>query len=159
MSDDERLQVLLDRAEISDLILAFGAALDAKDWDAYGNTFTEDGSFTIAGQKRTGREEIVAGPARDLTRYDRLQHFLTNQRIVVDGDEATAVTYVLGVHVPDESKPEAHADIGGRYEARCVRTPDGWRFADIVLELQWAGGSTEFVVESHGADEGTTVGG
>jgi uncharacterized protein (TIGR02246 family) len=143
---EERVQLLQDRAEISDLMLAFGAALDAKDWGAYAATLTEDASFTILGQTRRGRAAIEAGPARDLERFDALQHFSTNHRIAVDGDEASARHYLIAVHVPDLGEPRLHADLGGRYDCRCVRTEDGWRFAAVELSTLWSAGE-EFAIE------------
>ena len=148
MSEDARLQLLLDRAEIGDLMLAFGAALDAKDWRAYAGVFTEDASFTILGQERRGREEIAAGPARDLERFDAMQHFSCNHRILVDGDEASASHYLIAVHVPDADRPALHADIGGRYDCRCVRTEAGWRFVEVKLSVLWSGGE-RFGIEPH----------
>jgi hypothetical protein len=142
MSLDPHLQRLVDRSEISDLLLRFGAALDAKDWRAYGETFVEDGEFTIMDQKRVGRAEIVAGPERDLERYGILQHFSTNHRIEVEGDEARASHYLIAVHGPDAAAPSSHADVGGRYDCRCVRTAAGWRFAEVVLTVKWAAGET-----------------
>lgn len=141
MSVEERLQELLDKQEISELLLAFTGALDSKDWEAYGATFAAHATFTIMGQTRRGRVEIAAGPARDLGRYGRLQHFSANHRIVVDGDEAQASHYLIGVHVLDDADPSQHADIGGRYDCRCVRTPEGWRFAEVVLSLLWTAGA------------------
>jgi hypothetical protein len=82
---EERLAALEDRQAVSDLMLAFGAALDAKDWAAYTELFLVDGKFTIEGQARHGRQEIVAGPRRDLDRYDALQHYSTNHKVAVEG--------------------------------------------------------------------------
>lgn len=146
MSVEDRLAELLDKEAIRDLLLAFTAALDAKDWEAYGDTFVEDASFTIMGQTRHGRDAIAAGPARDLERYARLQHFSANHRVRVDGDEAQASHYLFGVHVPEEADLSQHADIGGRYDCRCVRTPEGWRFADVVLDVLWTAGG-QFGIE------------
>lgn len=140
MTVEEQLRELLDKQEISELMVAFTGALDAKDWHAYGETFVEDASFTIMGQTRHGREAIAAGPARDLERYARLQHLSANHRVSVDGDEAQASHYLFGVHVPTDAEPSQHADIGGRYDCRCVRTADGWRFADVVLTVLWTAG-------------------
>lgn len=42
MNVEERLQELLDKQQVSELLLAFTGALDAKDWEAYGATFTPD---------------------------------------------------------------------------------------------------------------------
>ena len=143
---DAALQRLVDRAEISDLLLAFARALDAKDWDAYADTYAEDGEFHIFDQVRAGREELAAGPARDLTRFDRTQHFSTNHVIEVDGDRATAQSYLLAIHVPDAGQPDVHADIGGAYRCDCVRTAEGWRFRRVTIEVWWTAGA-EFTIE------------
>jgi hypothetical protein len=129
-SIEERLLALEDRNAVSDLMLAFGAALDAKDWDAYTELFLEDGKFTIEGQARDGREEIVAGPRRDLDRYDSLQHYSTNHKVAVD----------------DAGAMELHGDAGGRYDCKCVRTADGWRFAAVELHVFWRAGES-FVIQ------------
>jgi uncharacterized protein (TIGR02246 family) len=134
--------LLQDRADISDLMVKFVQCLDRRDWDAYGNTFAEDGVFEIMGQSRTGRAEIVAGPQRDLVVFGRTQHFSTNHTIELDGDTAISSHYLLAVHVPDAERPERHADIGGQYQCVCVRTVDGWRFAKVALEIWWTAGNT-----------------
>lgn len=141
-SVEERLQALEDRQAVSDLMLAFGAALDAKDWDAYAELFLEDGKFTIEGQARHGREEIVAGPRRDLDRYAALQHFSTNHKVAVDGDKATSSHYLIAIHVPDSGAMELHGDAGGRYDCSVVRTADGWKFAEVELHVFWRAGET-----------------
>jgi hypothetical protein len=105
LNAEAKLRRLLDREEISNLRIAFSTALGAKD----------RGEFTIMGQKRTGREEIAAGPARDLERHGPLKRFSTNHPIEVDGNGARACHYVIAGHGPDAD------DVGGRY----VRTADG----------------------------------
>lgn len=137
---DGALQRLLDEAEISQLMLAFARGLDEQDWNRYATTFAPDGVFEIMGQRRVGREQIAAGPARDLTRFARTQHFSSNHRIEVRGDSATASHDLLAVHVPDASRPAEHADIGGRYQCECRRTGDGWRFSEVRLEIFWTAG-------------------
>jgi uncharacterized protein (TIGR02246 family) len=135
-----------DEDEIRELMLTFGRALDERDWDAYANTFAADGTFEIMGQRRVGRAEIAAGPARDLTQFDRTQHYSTNHRVELDGDRATASHYLLAVHVPDAERPNEHADVGGRYLCECRRTSDGWRFSEVRLEVWWTRG-IEFEIE------------
>jgi uncharacterized protein (TIGR02246 family) len=143
---DARLQRLLAEAEIRDLLLAFANGLDDKDWAAYASTFTEDGVFEILGQRRVGRAEIAAGPERDLTSFDRTQHFSTNHLIAVDGDAATTRSYLLGVHLPRADQPAVHTDIGGCYHCTCLRTDEGWRFTHVRLEVWWIAG-TPFAIE------------
>jgi uncharacterized protein (TIGR02246 family) len=135
-----------DEAEIRELMITFAQALDERDWDKYANTFAEDGAFEIMGQRRVGRAEIAAGPARDLTRFDRTQHYSTNHRVGVDGDRATASHYLLAIHVPDGTRPGEHADVGGRYLCECRRTLEGWRFSEVRLEIWWTRG-VDFEIE------------
>ena len=144
---DAALQLLLDERAIRALGLAFAGAIDRKEWATYAATFAEDGSFDIEGQVRTGLEAITAGPARDLAKFDRLQHHVSNQVVEVEGDEATGGWYVIAVHVPDADRPFEHADLGARYRFRCQRTADGWRFAEVTLRVAWTGGVDLFRVE------------
>ena len=147
---DAALRRLLDRAEISDLLTSFAQALDTKDWEGYAETFAEDGEFRIFDQVRVGRAEIAAGPARDLTRFARTQHFSTNHVIEVDGDRARAQSYMLAIHVPDAARPAEHADVGGTYRCECIRTSAGWRFQRVTIEVWWTAGA-EFMIEHEGA--------
>jgi uncharacterized protein (TIGR02246 family) len=141
----QSVQDLLDERAIRALLLEFVSAVDARDWDRYSRAFAPDGAFEILGQRRVGREAIAAGPARDLTRFARTQHFSTNHVVALDGDRATATAYVIAVHVPDAARPDEHADIGGCYHCKCVRTDEGWRFAEIRIEVLWTGG-LEFTI-------------
>lgn len=140
MTTDGDLQPLLDRMEITDLIQRFSRCLDERDWQGYANTFTEDGEFAIFGQKRQGREAIAAGPAGDLGNMGVTLHFNTNVHVEIEGNEATAECSLLAVHVPARAEPAVHADVGGRYHYRCVRTPDGWRFRYVALDILWTDG-------------------
>jgi uncharacterized protein (TIGR02246 family) len=150
-NSDSDLQLLLDERALSRLLVSVTRALDRKDWQAYAQCFTEEGSFEIMGQARHGRKEIAAGPVRDLERYDRLQHFSANHSIAVDGDSAEVSHYLIGVHVPSAADPSVHADIGGHYDCRCVRTDAGWKFAEMRLEIIWTAGH-DFGVEPREQD-------
>ena len=139
---------LVDRLAIQDLLVEYCASLDRGDWAAYGQLFLPDGAFTILGHTRRGPAEIAAGPARDHPRYAAVQHFSSNHSIVIEGDEADACHYVVAIHILDADRPDLHADIGGRYDCRCVRTDDGWRFASVDLTVLWtAGEPLEFAPE------------
>ena len=150
MTTDEQLRLLLDEREIRDLIVSAWAGIDRKDWDTYANAFAEDGEFEILGQRRKGREAIVAGPSRDLAKYDRLQHIVTNEIVRVDGDAAEGQWYAVAVHVPDAAAPGDHADVGLRYRFRARRGGDGWRFAEVVLEVLWTSGMGFAIADEDG---------
>lgn len=49
---------LADRAEIQNLIMKYGMALDTLDADAYAGVFAKDAEFTFGGNTYNGRSEI-----------------------------------------------------------------------------------------------------
>ncbi len=126
--------------DVHDLIISAWAAIDRKDWDTYANAFAQDGEFEILGQRRRGRSEIVAGPARDLAKFDGLQHIISNVIVRVDGDEASGQWYCIAIHVPDAARLDQHADVGLRYRFQARRGPEGWHFAEVVITPVWASG-------------------
>ncbi|MFZ0386830.1 MAG: nuclear transport factor 2 family protein [Solirubrobacteraceae bacterium] len=144
---------LVDRVEITKLMLTFVGSLDRRDWAGYAQTFTEDGVFEIMGQRRIGHAEIAAGPERDLGGFARTQHFSTNHTIELAGDSATATHDLLAVHVPDAGRPDEHADIGGLYRCQCTRTAEGWRFEHVALEICWTAGQ-QFGLQPPDSDTG-----
>jgi uncharacterized protein (TIGR02246 family) len=150
MSTEQQLQLLLDEREIRNLALSGWAAIDRKDWDGYADVFAEDGEFEIMGQRRKGREDIVAGPARDLAKYDVLQHIVTNQIVEVDGDRAAGQWYAIAVHVPDGGDPGVHADVGLRYRFTARRDAAGWRFSEVVIDVLWTSGMSFGIEERPG---------
>lgn len=148
MNATDQINRLMDERDIKELIRSGWAAIDRKDWDAYANVFAPDGEFEIMGQRRRGREEIVAGPARDLAKYDALQHLVMNELVDVDGDSAEGRWYAVAIHVPDAADPASHADVGLRYGFRARRGEDGWRFAEVVVTVLWTAG-TSFAIADH----------
>ena len=139
MTGNDSLQAERD---IVRLIRGAWAAIDRKDWETYANAFAEDGEFEIMGQRRKGRDEIVAGPARDLAKYDGLQHLVMNEIVDVDGDRASGSWYAIAVHVPDGATPGEHADVGLRYSFQAQREDDGWRFSEAVIQIIWTSGKS-----------------
>ena len=134
------IDVIQAERDIVRLIRSAWAAIDAKDWDTYANAFTEDGEFEIMGQRRHGRAEIVAGPARDLAKYDGLQHLIMNELVTVDGDSASGSWYAIAIHVPDNAELGAHADVGLRYTFQARRTAGAWGLSEAVIDVIWTSG-------------------
>jgi ketosteroid isomerase-like protein len=138
--DEAALSRLLDRTAISDLLVDFAHRLDGRDWAGYAANFTEDGVFELPWSRREGRAEIAAAAAADLAHFAAFQHYSLNHAIEIDGDTATARSYLIGVHVPDAADPSRHEDAGGFYDSTFRRTPDGWRFTHSRVTIVWTGG-------------------
>ena len=139
--DQASLRRLMDESELRNLVLDFARCIDGRDWEGYANLFTEDGVFEILGQRRVGREALVAGPKGDLEKsYERTQHYVCNICVDLDGDQAQVLAYGFAVHLPVASDVGRHAELGGLNRIVARRTDEGWRIAEMHVEPIWTGG-------------------
>ena len=128
----DRIDALEAREEIRELIFEYGRTLDRRDFVAFSNLFAEatgtwDGGMGVA----TGRDAIfelmdsTIGHAPEPVE-PRSHHVMTNIRIEVDGDEATATTKWIFV-VPSASG-EPRWQFLGHYDDEFVRQDGKWYF-------------------------------
>ncbi|MFZ0040628.1 MAG: nuclear transport factor 2 family protein [Solirubrobacteraceae bacterium] len=136
-----QLQWLVDRAEISDLLIEFARALDARDGRAYAALYAEDGVLELPGGVRIeGGEQLSVGVARTLGPYHAVWHLSANHMIDVDGDVARTRSYLMAVHRHD-AEAHRHATGAGWYDNRLRRTNAGWRLTSVRLEMVWRAGN------------------
>jgi hypothetical protein len=158
-SDIETLQrqvrMLLDRAEISDLVDRFSRDLDdytleERRFDVawVRSYFTEDASVEYPVGSATGAERIAALiDGRGMAPFQRTQHVTTNYVIDLDGDRASVRFNLIATHVHAEDVRQrlgeplgAHFTVGDYYEGETVRTDAGWRFSRQALHVTWTEG-------------------
>ncbi len=139
-SPQDQLAWLVDRAQISDALIAYARCADTADWKGIEGLFTEDGLVTTPlGPPFRGRDfGAMSGPF--MARFAGTHHMSSNHAIDIDGDRATSHSYLQAVHLTRENDPSAHADIGGWYEHTFVRQDDTWRIAAMKLSFVWTAG-------------------
>lgn len=135
MSDpQERLQRLEDMEEIRRLLADYGAMLDGRDAAGFAALFAQEGEWTSPPAFRS------KGPAAIQAMIERLlangpaegqSHILTNFRIDVDGDTATAASRFYVVSATSEGAPRVR--LSGRYDDKLVREGGHWRFLHRAL--------------------------
>ncbi|OBH11156.1 nuclear transport factor 2 family protein [Mycobacterium sp. E1747] len=138
---EARLQWLVDRAEIGDLLTAYALGVDAKNWPAIAALFTDDGVI---------ESPLGSFPASEYSRYAgavvepfwATHHMITNHAVTIDGDRATSRAYLQAIHLSEPSDPMRHADIGGWYDHEYVRVDGRWRVAKMVLGFVWTDGES-----------------
>jgi SnoaL-like protein len=137
---EAQLAWLVDRAQISDLLIKYARLADTSDWESIGALFTEAGEVTAPfGPAYRGREFAkMAGPF--MSQFWATHHMSTNHAIEIDGDRATSHSYLQAVHLTRDGDPSAHADIGGWYEHTFVREDGVWRIASMNLSFVWSAG-------------------
>jgi uncharacterized protein (TIGR02246 family) len=127
---EARLQRLEDREEIRALILEYGRALDARDFEAFAELFAEQDGEWIGGlgavKGRAGIRELMeatfgTGPATSPN-----FHVFTNEKIEVDGDSASAATKWIFVVQGEGERPEWV--FLGHYDDVFVRENGRWKF-------------------------------
>ena len=134
---------VVDRLALLDLSYAYARSADRIDAEALGALFIEEGVLRIikrgadsAPMERIGRSNIVSAIER-LDRYDVTFHMVGNHYYEVDDNTATGEVYCIAHHVHGEPANKRDHVMMIRYHDRYRREPDGWRFAERELHVDW----------------------
>ena len=117
-----------DKAQITELLVSYATGIDSKDWPLFRSCWTDEvdldygevGHFTDP-DVFTDLFAQVHNPMGST--YHRLSNFV----ISVDGDTATARTYVHAVLMVTPDDDAMWVDFVGHYDDELVRGADGWR--------------------------------
>jgi hypothetical protein len=143
MQPDTALLQLADRLAIQDLLHLYSTAIDTRDFALLGHVFTDDGvgDYTASGGIRGTVSEIQEWLARALAIFTVVQHLVTNVQVEIDGDEARSRCYLFNpLGWAGEDGRTVMLYCGGIYRDRLVRTPDGWRIRERVIETLYLDG-------------------
>jgi hypothetical protein len=124
-----KVQNLEDTQEISNVLIAYGRALDSRDFKAYSALFTKDGSWSGGMGTVTGGPQAIydfmtsriGGGGR--IGFGPTYHIMSSFKIDVNGDNATASSrwaFVTAMRGPG-------IQVAGRYEDTFVREDGVWR--------------------------------
>ena len=131
------LQALQDRLEITDALYRYSSAIDSFDTEGvrsvladdvyaqYGNLDPVSGGDALA--------EWIAGATATITWQ---HHLLSVYHVDIDGDSATALSYLTSYQVFD-GEPDVAKLLVARYHDELRRTPDGWKISRRVAEFLW----------------------
>ena len=135
--DERSLRNLQDRTDISDALYRYSAAVDSFDTEGVRSVLADD----IWAQYGNG-DPVVGGDAlanwiAEATATIIWQHHLLNvYHVDVDGDQASALSYLTSYQVFKEN-PDAAIILVARYHDELRRTPAGWKISRRVMELLW----------------------
>lgn len=132
-ADAARLRQLEDRAQILELLTAYGATLDRRDFAAFGQLFAEDAEYGSGpGTPTRGRAAIQAQLERVMTSNPSGLpapnfHLSFNPSIRISGDTATASS--LGAYTaPDAASGATRMVFFVTYQDELVRQDGRWLF-------------------------------
>lgn len=136
--DDEVLARLVrtaDKVEIIEVLSRYHQLVDSKDLDSLEMVFTADARceylgqedlFGIQGDSPAGLSAIKSFLADALAPVDTRHNMTNHVFITLESDRAHTRSYLIGRGGTD-----------GIYEVDHVRTPDGWRMQNLVLEQRF----------------------
>ena len=132
---DLSAEQLADRQEIVEVIDRYGTALDAKDYDRFRSCFSDDARVSYGGNEHD-LDGAVGICEAALSQYEFTQHLLGNYDIDLDGDRATARTYLHASHV----KPGGTEIwiVGGTYIDTLERRDGDWKITARTLDSKWS---------------------
>jgi SnoaL-like domain len=140
MTDGEKLQLLLDRANIGEVIHRYPVSIDARDWKLFRSIFPDEIQVylgppidppklrTISADKFTERVTQV------ISRFDVTQHFLTDYHVEVNGKDAVCLSYMQARHF---KQGQPTWDMYGYYTYRLIRVGDSWKIPKYTLTVTW----------------------
>lgn len=138
------LQLLIDRAEISDVFSRYAVGIDTRDWALWRTCFTEDveldATSVFPGLVHHGIDQLVAGTKQAVEGLDATQHIITNHTHDIQGDTAKCTSYLHAQHVYRNNFGGGHHILAGYYKYDMVRTRDGWKIKKYSLTITWGTG-------------------
>ena len=134
---ERRVQDLVDRGAIADLVGRLGLWLDEKLFDEARSICTEDATVDTPGGSARGLELLADQARRNHQDFERTQHAITNVLIDLNGDRATVRANLIATFVRRADAPGSHLALGERYRFEAVRTPEGWRFSRVEVTPVW----------------------
>lgn len=127
------VDTVADELAIRRLVAAYTDGVNQRDAHAWGDVWTDDGRWDLAGHIYKGRDDIVVRWKEALASYRTVFQLTTDGVVTLDGDQATGRWYVMERNV---RRDDSVVELWGWYDDRYVRTRAGWRLQTRVLHVQ-----------------------
>ena len=129
---DSTLAQMAEKFAITELMSRYCDRIDAKDPAGAAACFTEGGVGDYWGEE-TGRAAITARLTGILARFQATSHHLTNVLIELNGERASAMSYVYAFHRKAADSSAMH--VWGRWVDRLEKVDGQWLFAHRRVAL------------------------
>ena len=120
---------------IQDLFAQYAHRIDGRDFDGFGELFTVDADYSLAGNAQQGRDAIVAFMRSVMTNPGGA-HIITNVSVRAgDSGACSAVADYLLTRRPEPDAPFAVIGVG-KYDGIVVQDDGEFRFAKLHITPQ-----------------------
>jgi hypothetical protein len=138
-SFNEKLQLLIDKDEIRDLVFSYCQTVDRLDYDRFAQLYRADAKDNHGYNSDANLKDFL----KELKTYSAassgIHHIVANSYIRVRGDYAEAETYLMGNQTsPDGPGRKSDIMAGARYLDKFTKTDGVWMFSERVLCIDFA---------------------
>ncbi|MET8583796.1 nuclear transport factor 2 family protein [Streptomyces collinus] len=147
MTQRMELATVMDRLAVDELVTEYAVAVDDGDWAAYRGLFTADGraDYRSAGGIEGEAGQVAGWLAGSLELFAMRQHLIVNRQVrfgILEhdtGDTARVRADYLNPMRFAGAGGSGAPDLvcGGRYAFGLLRTAEGWRLREVVVEERW----------------------
>ncbi|MEU6140898.1 nuclear transport factor 2 family protein [Streptomyces sp. NPDC047081] len=145
MTQRVELATVMDRLAVDEVVTDYAVAVDDGDWDAYRRLFTADGraDYRSAGGIEGDAGSVAAWLAESMALFPMRQHLIVNRRVrfgLLEQDTGDTARVQADYVNPMRFEGDGAAPdfvCGGRYAFGLLRTYDGWRLREVVVQEKW----------------------
>lgn len=154
---EEKVQHLLDRAQITDVIGRYSYGMDSRDWELYRSAWTDEIALDFS------ELELYEKPIETIRADDwvcalqaffadmpQSQHVKVPVSFEIDGDKAVVLAVMQGKHWMPTSTGGPTQTVVGYYRDELVRTPEGWKICALKELVHWNEGNSHVLDENLG---------
>lgn len=148
MIPEKQLQMLSDKAELTDLLIRYFASIDERhfEMDIIENTFTPDAKILRPnGSETSGHREILNTNRTSFARFKATQHSSCDHLIDLSDNQAKIRANLTGMHLWADSTD--HPQLNNTYfyagivlHAMALRNDAGWRIRELRYVNVWRNG-------------------
>ncbi len=136
---DIRLQNLVDRAAISDVVLRYALALDLQDWLLMRSTLADRVTIDYSSFDPTINRDMPADEWVELLRVMAgsvpTQHMSTNHLHAIDGNQAVCRSNMQSARLLSGPQGDYYFTLYGHYIHTLTRLGSGWQITECALML------------------------
>jgi len=145
---EQKIDYLLDRAEITEVINNYCYGMDSRDWELYRSCWVDEIALDFTELELFDKpmptiraDDWVKGLAAFFENMPQSQHIKYPSQWEIDGDEATVLAIMQGKHwMPTETGGPIQTVVG-YYRDEFVRTDEGWKLRGLKELVHWNEGN------------------
>ena len=147
-----KIEYLLDRAEIEDIITTYAYSVDTRDWPLHGALFKESFQQRAgAAYRKVDNQDRLGRMVKYFKSFTSTQHLGFPLVIQLDGDTAYATASLHARHFDESGDPKDNTLLFGQYEFWFERTAEGWKVSQLGQVNRTRINTSEAIIPEEGS--------